>query len=86
MIAPPTRATSHLDAVMADFLCLSQRRRSGGESNPRWTKLAPSSRKGCRSQFLAFQRLKASFNQLMPGLQARCVWTQDAHATALASI
>ncbi|AXN27836.1 hypothetical protein CP913_24180 [Pseudomonas aeruginosa] len=86
MSAPPTRATSHLDAVMTDFPCLSQSPRSGGESNPRWTKLAPSSRKGCRSQFFAFQRLKASFNQFMPGLRARFVWKQNDSTVGLAPI
>ncbi|QFY97810.1 hypothetical protein CPZ93_04375 [Pseudomonas aeruginosa] len=62
---------------MTDFPRLSQKALSGGVSNPMWTKLAPSSKKGCRSQCFSFQRLKASLNQFMPGLRGRSVWKQN---------
>ncbi len=57
-------------------------RLSGGGDHPRGWLSLPSVPSQCR----AFQRLKAFFNQFMPGLRARFVWKQNDSTAGLAPI
>ncbi|ASM87237.1 hypothetical protein FA143_33550 [Pseudomonas aeruginosa] len=68
--APAIRAISQRANVMIDARLFSQKALSG-VIPPR------SSGKYSLSQCRAFQRLKASFNQFMPGLRASFVWKQN---------
>ncbi|TEF41637.1 hypothetical protein IPC1477_18830 [Pseudomonas aeruginosa] len=77
--APAIRAISQRANVMIDARLFSQKTLIG-VIPPR-----PSG-KYSLSQCLSFQRLKASFNQFMPGLRARFVWKQNDSTVGLAPI